>query len=192
MVRLTSNRCGLRVSHLTGGCLVTSPAISVRDLSLDSLGPIPLVASRSACLGLAGCRRKEFDRCTNFVVGQSSSYSISDTAASIAPSSFRRLARSLMPSRRPDSKSSPSVPISRSILKRASEGLEQPLPFPLVADPEMKIFREYRCYDDFEKAALHGTFIVDSQGKDSLAGHQLRSVYGCRFPAEGGQAVALH
>ena len=49
-------------------------------------------------------------------------------------------------------------------LKRASEGLEQPLPFPLVADPEMKIFREYRCYDDFEKAALHGTFIVDSQG----------------------------
>lgn len=50
-------------------------------------------------------------------------------------------------------------------LKRASEGLEQPLPFPLVADPEMTVFREYRCYDDFGKAALHGTFIVDPQGK---------------------------
>ena len=50
-------------------------------------------------------------------------------------------------------------------LKRASEGLDQPLPFPLVADPEMAVFREYRCYDDFEKVALHGTFIVDPQGK---------------------------
>ena len=29
----------------------------------------------------------------------------------------------------------------------------------------MTIFQEYRCYDDFEKAALHGTFIVDPQGK---------------------------
>ncbi len=50
-------------------------------------------------------------------------------------------------------------------LQRASEGLEKPLPFPLVADPEMTVFREYRCYDDFEKAALHGTFVIDPQGK---------------------------
>ena len=53
----------------------------------------------------------------------------------------------------------------QSNLKLASEGLDQPLPIPLVADPEMKIFREYRCYDDFEKAALHGTFIIDTEGK---------------------------
>jgi peroxiredoxin len=50
-------------------------------------------------------------------------------------------------------------------LKRASENLEKEFPFPLVADPEMKIFQEYRCYDDFEKAALHGTFIVDPSGR---------------------------
>ncbi len=50
-------------------------------------------------------------------------------------------------------------------LKRASESLDEELPFPLVADPEMKIFQEYRCRDDFEKAALHGTFIIDASGR---------------------------
>ena len=50
-------------------------------------------------------------------------------------------------------------------LKRACENLETGFPFPLVADPEMSIFREYRCYDDFEKAALHGTFVIDARGK---------------------------
>ena len=37
-------------------------------------------------------------------------------------------------------------------------------PFPLVADPDMNVFRQYRCYDDFEKAALHGTFVIDANG----------------------------
>lgn len=50
-------------------------------------------------------------------------------------------------------------------LSRASKDLEKPYPFPLVADPEMAIFRQYRCYDDFEKAALHGTFLIDAQGR---------------------------
>ena len=50
-------------------------------------------------------------------------------------------------------------------LKRACESLESEFPFPLVADPEMKIFQEYRCYDDFEKAAMHGTFMIDAHGK---------------------------
>ena len=44
-------------------------------------------------------------------------------------------------------------------------GLPPPLfPFPLLADAEMNVFRTYRCYDDFEKAALHGTFVVDRNG----------------------------
>ncbi len=38
-------------------------------------------------------------------------------------------------------------------------------PFPLVADPELNVFREYRVYDDFEKQPLHGTFIVDRRGR---------------------------
>lgn len=50
-------------------------------------------------------------------------------------------------------------------LRRAYENLEGGFPFPLVADPEMAIFRQYRCYDDFEKAALHGTFLIDQKGR---------------------------
>ncbi|MGV2342106.1 MAG UNVERIFIED_CONTAM: peroxiredoxin family protein [Planctomycetaceae bacterium] len=50
-------------------------------------------------------------------------------------------------------------------LKRALENLEGGLPFPLAADPEMAVFKQYRCYDDFEKAALHGTFLVDPAGR---------------------------
>ncbi len=38
-------------------------------------------------------------------------------------------------------------------------------PFPLVADPQLRVFRRYRCYDDFEKLALHGTFLIDAQGR---------------------------
>lgn len=37
-----------------------------------------------------------------------------------------------------------------------------PYPFPLLADPSMKIFKEYRCFDDFEKLPIHGTFLVDA------------------------------
>jgi alkyl hydroperoxide reductase subunit AhpC len=29
----------------------------------------------------------------------------------------------------------------------------------------MTVFRQYRCYDDFEKAALHGTFVIDAKGR---------------------------
>ncbi len=50
-------------------------------------------------------------------------------------------------------------------LKRAYENFEGGFPFPLVADPDMSVFRQYRCYDDFEKSALHGTFVVDASGR---------------------------
>lgn len=39
------------------------------------------------------------------------------------------------------------------------------IPFPLVCDPEHEQFHEYRCYDDFEDAPLHGTFLIDGEGK---------------------------
>jgi peroxiredoxin len=38
-------------------------------------------------------------------------------------------------------------------------------PFPLTADPELKIFKLYRAFDDFERAPLHGTFLTDGQGQ---------------------------
>ena len=33
------------------------------------------------------------------------------------------------------------------------------------ADPEMASFKAWRCWDDFEKVPLHGTFLVDAAGR---------------------------
>ena len=38
-------------------------------------------------------------------------------------------------------------------------------PFPLVSDQSLVTFKAWRCFDDFENRALHGTFLVDGQGK---------------------------
>lgn len=38
------------------------------------------------------------------------------------------------------------------------------LPIPLAANPELDVFKAYRCYDDFEKQPLHGTFLIDAEG----------------------------
>jgi peroxiredoxin len=37
--------------------------------------------------------------------------------------------------------------------------------FPILADPELDVFRAYRCHDDFEGMALHGTFLIDGDGR---------------------------
>lgn len=50
-------------------------------------------------------------------------------------------------------------------LQRAAADLESGFSFPLTADPEMNVFRQYRCYDDFESTPLHGTFLIDSEGR---------------------------
>ena len=39
-----------------------------------------------------------------------------------------------------------------------------PFPFPLVSDASLKVFKQYRVYDDFEQQPLHGTFLIDRQG----------------------------
>jgi peroxiredoxin/energy-converting hydrogenase A subunit M len=41
---------------------------------------------------------------------------------------------------------------------------EEPIPFPLAADPELTVFKDYRAYDDFEAMPLHGTYLIDGQG----------------------------
>ncbi|MEO1984306.1 MAG: hypothetical protein ABGZ24_27635 [Fuerstiella sp.] len=38
-------------------------------------------------------------------------------------------------------------------------------PFPLVSDADLNVFKKYRCYDDFENQPLHGTFLVDGEGR---------------------------
>ncbi len=40
----------------------------------------------------------------------------------------------------------------------------EPIPFPLAADPQYAVFKQYRAYDDFESMPLHGTFLIDGDG----------------------------
>ena len=37
-------------------------------------------------------------------------------------------------------------------------------PFPVLSDKDMKVFKAYRAYDDFEKMPLHGIYLVDGKG----------------------------
>lgn len=37
-------------------------------------------------------------------------------------------------------------------------------PFPLLSDAKLDVFKQYRAYDDFERFALHGTFLIDADG----------------------------
>ncbi len=38
-------------------------------------------------------------------------------------------------------------------------------PFPLVSDAGLDVFRAYRAHDDFEGQPLHGTFLIDGDGR---------------------------
>lgn len=42
---------------------------------------------------------------------------------------------------------------------------EGTFPFPLVSDQGLASFKQYHAYDDFEQAPLHGTFLIDGNGK---------------------------
>jgi peroxiredoxin len=52
---------------------------------------------------------------------------------------------------------------SQEELRKNREAGKGAYPFPLLSDPELKVFKRYRCYDDFEKIPLHGTFLVESK-----------------------------
>jgi peroxiredoxin len=51
-------------------------------------------------------------------------------------------------------------------LKKSVEAcdLEGGFPFPLVSDPDFRVFKAYRAFDDFENQPLHGTFLIDADG----------------------------
>ena len=53
--------------------------------------------------------------------------------------------------------------LKKSQEKYAADGAE--FPFPLVADPDLRVFREWNAYDDFEKESIHGTFVLDPAGR---------------------------
>lgn len=50
-------------------------------------------------------------------------------------------------------------------LQEAMKNLDKPLQLKLHADPFLRSFQSYRCYDDFEQQPLHGTFAVGPDGK---------------------------
>lgn len=50
-------------------------------------------------------------------------------------------------------------------LKISVENYEGGMPFPLVSNEELDVFQAWRSYDDFEQAPLHGTFLVDGDGR---------------------------
>ena len=54
---------------------------------------------------------------------------------------------------------------AQKLLGKAYENYEGGFSFPLLADPQMAVFKQYRCFDDFEQQALHGTFVIDGDGR---------------------------
>ncbi len=64
------------------------------------------------------------------------------------------------------------VAISSDTLEKLKSSLDkfeleddsQRFPFPLLSDSSLEVFKKYRAYDDFEKFALHGTFLIDGKG----------------------------
>jgi peroxiredoxin len=41
---------------------------------------------------------------------------------------------------------------------------EETIPFPLVSDDKLEVFKDYRVHDDFEQVPLHGTFLIGGDG----------------------------
>jgi peroxiredoxin len=39
-----------------------------------------------------------------------------------------------------------------------------PMPIQLLSNADLDVFKAYRCFDDFERQPLHGTFVIDGDG----------------------------
>ncbi|MBC8289383.1 MAG: redoxin domain-containing protein [Planctomycetes bacterium] len=60
--------------------------------------------------------------------------------------------------------SSDPVEDLKNSVEAYAEDTKQTMPFPLLANGDLDVFKKYRCYDDFEDMTLHGTFLIDAQG----------------------------
>ncbi|HEV3261668.1 MAG TPA: redoxin domain-containing protein, partial [Gemmataceae bacterium] len=49
-------------------------------------------------------------------------------------------------------------------LKKTFKKSELDSDFPLLSDHQLKVFKAYRAFDDFEHMPLHGTFLIDGDG----------------------------
>ena len=54
---------------------------------------------------------------------------------------------------------------SEAGLRETYDGKKNPFPFPLLSNESVDAFRAYRAYDDFENSELHGTYLIDGQGR---------------------------
>ena len=60
------------------------------------------------------------------------------------------------------------VAISSENMESLKKGLStytKAIEIPLNSDPELTAFKAFRCFDDFERIALHGTFLIDQNGR---------------------------
>ncbi|MDX1926148.1 MAG: redoxin domain-containing protein [Pirellulaceae bacterium] len=60
------------------------------------------------------------------------------------------------------------VAISSESLESLKTGLDRyskAIEIPLHADPKLTAFKSFRCFDDFELKPLHGTFLIDHNGR---------------------------
>jgi|694.fasta_scaffold12603_8 peroxiredoxin len=60
------------------------------------------------------------------------------------------------------------IGVSTEDAETLTEGLqryETKMELPLLANSDLDVFQSYRCFDDFEGQPLHGTILVDSQGR---------------------------
>ena len=58
--------------------------------------------------------------------------------------------------------------ISTETLSQLQTGLRKyngEIRLPLIANPEVDIFKAFRCFDDFEGVPMHGTFLIDTNGR---------------------------
>ncbi len=53
----------------------------------------------------------------------------------------------------------------KASMQVAIENDDPPLPFPVLCDPEGVAFKAYGCWNEFDDEALHGTFLVDADGR---------------------------
>ena len=49
------------------------------------------------------------------------------------------------------------------VLKNNKDGIK--FPMPILPDPKHEIFKLYQAFDDFDGQPLHGTVLIDGQGK---------------------------
>ena len=53
----------------------------------------------------------------------------------------------------------------REGLKKSLNNFDGELPIRLASDHKLEIFKSFRAHDDFENQPLHGTFLIDTQGR---------------------------